>query len=295
MMASLVALISLNLTASLIQNYNVVAGSLPISGATATTPIAIVSPAHGVPLGRMVHGIVTGVEGTVEANGLWIATPIDPDTFTLSVLDAQGLVVQSVGVNLYTGGGSLQYAFPDYSILLGRRNVDMGSSIASPRIVFVPTVEEEWTFEAYGGVGAPADLPPVRGSVEAQAAKQRPQAGIEPTTFEVFVTGSSNPPDPDFGDFEATQFITHALYSRFVRCFWAGELQGAPRSVGRVRSKIPGTKTQRSQQWSGIIEFQQPVYTVPIPFVPVGTFLQITVEPVNPAAEDPITFNVEPQ
>jgi hypothetical protein len=298
MIASLVSVISLNLTLLLVQSYEVVAGTLPITGASVTTPINLTSPAHGFALGRVLHGVVTGVAGTVEANGLWVLTPVDANTLALSTFDAQGNAVSSVGVNAYLGGGQIQYAFPDGCILLGRRNVALATSVASPRIVFVPTDGKAWSLEPYGGASPnlqPASAPPVRGSAQAQAMALQPQLATEYVTFEVYVSASGpnfdNPVSPDFYDFEATQAIVHALYAVLF------DASGPPRAQILHESwpsqkKEAGSTTQRGQQWCGILEMQQPVTRPPLSFVPIGTYLQITVQPENPGATDPVTFDV---
>lgn len=288
MIGALVAIISLNFTTILV-NAGQVAATLPITGATATTPVAITCPAHGVPLGRVVHGVVAGVGGVTGANGTWVATPTDADTFTLSAFTGQGATFPSVGVGSYTGGGTLSYAFPDYQILLGRRFVALGTAVASPRIVFVPTTEPAFGFDEYGGVFT---SPPGagRGNAEQQAEKLQPQLATQHTTFEVYVTGAANPPSPDFGDFDAAQAIAQGLYASMF------DTMGA--RVKMLRGDWPsqkvssGTQTQRGQQWMGIFSFSQPVTDAPLTFVPSGTSLVITVEPQGGSGSDVVTITI---
>jgi hypothetical protein len=282
MIGALVSVLSLNLTLSLVQA-GVVHATLPISNATVATPIAVTSTAHGIPLGRVLHGVVTGVTGTTEANGLWVLTPTDPNTLALSTLSAQGVAAPSVGVHAYTGGGQIQYAFPDYQILLGRRNVALSSAVASPRIVFIPTDGRAWGLDPYGGPGSPASVPNIRGTVEQQSQSLEPQLATEYTTFEVHVTGSApdygaSGPSPDFGDFDATQALVFALYAVMF------DGSGPPRAKvlhesWPSQSIDAGTMTQRGQQWKGIIEFQQPVIREPLQFVPIGTYMSLIVRP----------------
>lgn len=291
MIGALVSILSLNLTLSLVQNYGVVAGTLPVTGATVTTPIRLSSPGHGFALGRVLHGIVTGVSGTAEANGLWVLTPVDPNTFSLSTFTAQGTPVQSVGVNAYVSGGQIQYAFPDGCILLGRRNVALSTSVASPRIVFVPVDGKAWGFEPYGGAGPdlqPALRPPVRGSAQQQSMMTAPQLATEFSTFEVYVTGSGpnygNALSPDFYDFDATQAIVHELYAVM---FDASGARARVLHESWPSQKIDaGSQTQRGQQWMGVIEFQQPVSHTPAQYAPIGTFMRLTVQPINPGSGD---------
>lgn len=300
MIGALVALTSLNLTAVLIQDYGVVAKSWSITAATTATPIVITSVAHGVPLGRVVHGIVSEVAGEEEANGLWIATPLDADTFALSTLTAQGIPVQSVGVNAYVSGGQMQSALVDYSILLGRRNVALAIGAASPRVIFVPTSGRAWDFEPYGGAApsiVPAVFPNVRGSAEQQSMTLAPQLATQFPTFEVWIHGCATDygaaaPAPDYADFDACQALAFALYSVFF-----DEVGGLPRA--RVihedwPSQQPdsGTMSQRGQTYRQILELQQGVTKLPGQFAPIGVSGQFTVEPVNPASGDPIVIDI---
>lgn len=291
MIASMITALSLQLTQLLVSApYNIVGATFPITGATVSTPIHVTSPNHGVPQGRVVHGVIAGVTGMTEANGTWQLTPVDPNTFALTSFTPQGIQQNSIGVHAYISGGVVSCAFPDYTILLGRRNVAYASSVASPRIVFVPTNGREWSFEPYGGAGYVVSVPPVQGNVETQAMKLEPQVATEFPTFEVYVTAASNPPSPDFGDFEATQQVVQAMYSVLFDAF--GTRARVLREWWPSQREQAGTQTQRGQQWAGLIELQQPVTKVPLQFAPVGTFLDMTVQPLNPGSTDPVTFEV---
>lgn len=295
MIGSLIAILSLNLTATFV-DAGIVHAALPITNATATTPIAITSTAHGVPLGRVLHGVVAGVTGTSEANGLWVATPTDANTFTLSTFTQQGIAQLSVGTHAYTGGGTLSYAFPDYQILLGRRNVALSSSVASPRIVFVPTDGKMWGLDMYGGVGAVTPIPGVRGTPEQQTMRTQPQLETEFATFEVYITGSApdygaSKPGPDFGDFDATQAIAHALYATMFDSITPGRVR-VIQETWPSQAREAGTMTQRGQQMMLIVEIQMPVTKAALQYVPIGTQIQLTVEPANPGSTDPQIITV---
>jgi len=294
MIGSFVAILSLNLTLTLVQDYNVIYKTLPITNVSATTPIVVTAAGHGIALGSRIHGIITGVTGT-EGDGLWVLMPLDPDTFALSTFTTQGLPVQSVGTGTYTGGGQIQWAFPDGQILLGRRNKLLATMVATPRIVMIPSDGMAWTFEAYGGANpnitglpfAPTD----RGSDEQQAMGLGPQMATQLLTFEVYVNGSApnygaSAPDPDFADFDATQAIVHAFYAKLFHM-----VGGLPRAK-ILRERWPsqlesqGAMTQRGQQWMGILQVQMPVREVPLQFVPIGTSADIIVQPKNPLVPD---------
>ena len=291
MIGGLVALLSLNMTAALFNAGQATLTLPPITGATATTPITVTSPAHGVPLGRNVHAVVQGVQGTVEANAMWELTPIDANTLSLGTYDAQGNPVPSQGVNPYTGGGTINYAFPGYRILLGREFVAMAEAVATPRIVFVPTDAKAYGFEPYAGLGpAPRQQ---RGSAEQQAMTQSPQAATDFLTFEVYVSGAAVPPSPSFGDFDATQLLAWTLYNvaweacgdgvNVLHVSWPSQVKGA------------GSLTQRGQQTRLIYQFQQPVITNPLAFVPSGTSMQLTVTPAAGGSGDSTIIVIPPE
>lgn len=278
----LITILSLNLTAALV-GAGQVAGTFPITGATATTPIVVKSVAHGVPVGtpptRYVHAVVSGVTGMVEANGLWVLTPIDADHFALSGYTPQGIYSPSVGTNAYISGGTISYAFPDYAILLGRQMVALSSAVASPRIVFVPTNGRRWTFEPYGGQGpAPRQE---RGSAEQQSEKLSPQLATKWRTFEVHITGAAQPPQPNFGDFDAVDALESALYAVMFDAI-------TPARFNWLREEWPsqtveaGSNTQRGQKSVHLVEIATPVTANPLGFVPTGTSLLFTVEPTDP-------------
>ncbi len=293
MIGAFVSVLSLNLTLSLVQDYNVVYQTLAITDISVTTPIVVTIPAHQIPLGRLIHGVVTGVTGTTEANGLWVLTPLDSDTFSLTTFDAQGTLVQSVGANAYSGGGQVQYAFPDGQILLGRRNKMLATMVATPRILFIPTRGKQWVIEPYGGSSTstgPAHIPNQRGTAERQSMREGPTLGTQYLTFEVYVNGSGpnygNPLDPDFADFDATQAIVHAMFAQLF------DMMG---NVALLREAWPsqeerqGAMTQRGQQWMGVLEVPMPVNTIPIPFVPIGVHGEIIVQPATPLVPDDLT------
>jgi hypothetical protein len=293
---ALVAILSLNLTQSLIDS-GVVHKTLTVTDVSQTTPIVVtVDPPHGFANGRTIHGVIDGVTGATEANGAWVMTPNGKSQLILTTFSEQGIPANSVGVNAYVDGGTLQYAFPDGCILLGRRNVALASAVATPRIVFVPTVGRAWGFDPDGGQGsAPMQD---RGSLEQQSERLQPQLETEYTTFEVFVTGSAPDygaagPAPDFADFDATQALVHALYAEIF--------DAVSQARGRVlRESWPsqaidaGTMLQRGQQCCVVIEFQQPVTKAALQFVPIGTSLEITVGPVNAAQGDETVIVVNP-
>lgn len=289
MIGAFVALLSLNLSLALVEDYGVIYATLPITNATTTTPIVVTSTAHQVPLGRLIHGVVSQVGGTVEANGLWVLTPLDADTFALSTFDAQGNVVNSVGVHAYTTGGQIQWALPDGQILLGRRNKMLATAVATPRIVMIPTNGRAWTIAPYGGAD---NATPIRGHAEREAQATLPTLGTQFLTFEVFVNGCApdfehgSPPSPDFADFDATQALSHALVWQLFDMLGTVSIL---RESWPSQTERQGAMTQRGQQWCGLLEVELPVYKPALGFVPIGTSLEIVVEPADPLVPDDLT------
>jgi hypothetical protein len=300
MLATLVALISLSLTTRLV-GHGAVQASFPITAATVTTPITVTSPAlaAALPMGRRAHAVVSGIVGTTEANGTWVLTPQSDGTFALSSFTPQGAYLPSVGANAYVSGGTIQVAFPDYQILLGQRNKSLSTAGVPPRILFVPCVSRAFDFEPYGGVGQPAPFDP--GTSEVQAEYLGPQLATEFPTFDVFVTNSTktaqNPtatPDPDFGDFEATQTLYQQLTvvivngtgcprGRMLQSYWPSQLPAN-------HPLATGTQSQLGQQWCGRFEFQQPIFDTPETYTTAA--LQFEATTVSGGSSDDTTFTV---
>lgn len=291
MMAAFVSLVSLAMTQVLVP-LTAAPLTFPITGATTTTPIAITVANHGVPLGRVVHAVVSGVGGMPEADGTFILTPTDTNTFTLTGLTPQGIAYNSVGVNAYTSGGVASYVFPDYQILHGLRALSYSSAVAAPRIVFIPVEGRAWDFVPEGGLGSP----PVqaRGSLEQKSQTQNPQLATRYPTFEVHVSAFANPPSPDYGDFEATESLIDTLYSVLFdltgglpRCrvlgeSWPSQAQGKS-----------GSQTQRGQKCVLRIELTHPVIRPTLQgFVPNPVTLVETVLPLGGGSGDATTITI---
>lgn len=282
-----IALLSINLTASLV-GAGQVAYTLPVTGAQTATPVVLTSPAHGIPTARVAHGVVSGVGSMPETNGTWVLTPLDANTLALSTFDAQGNVTKVVGVGTYSGGGQIQIAFPDYQVLLGRQMLSLASAAASPRVVFVPTSGKAWGFEPYGGDG-PAPLQE-RGTAEQQSATQQPQIATRYATFQVFVTGAANPPQPNFGDLDATDMLARAVYAALFAM--SGGRVAVLSESWPSQGPNAGSMTQRGEQWVGLIQLQAPITYATQQFVPIGTSLVMTVIPVNGGSADATIITV---
>jgi hypothetical protein len=70
-------------------------GGKPITGATNATPIVLTSANHGLATGQSVS--IVGVGGNTAANGVWVVTVVDANTFSLG---------GSAGNGAYTAGGT---------------------------------------------------------------------------------------------------------------------------------------------------------------------------------------------
>lgn len=276
MIGALISYLSLDVTRKLVAA-SIIAKTLTIAAATNATPVVVTTSApHG--FNRPAHGVVEGVGGNTGANGLWVLTPASASTFTLSTFDGQGNVVNSIGTGVYTSGGTIKIAFPDGSILLGRRNVAMQMAVATPRIVFVPVGSSAWTLDAYGGVIPPATLPRTRASetAEQQTMKLARQLTTERQKFEVHVTGCAEPASPDFGDFDVTQALYQTLYGSMFDLITPDRARVLGGSWVSQDVTIQTFDT-RGQKWVGIVEIAQPVTDNPLSFVPSGTFGTITI------------------
>jgi hypothetical protein len=282
---ALVTLLSLEMTRRLVAA-GMVAASFTLVDASNTTPIVVTtSTAHN--LNRPTHAVVNGVVGNAGANGVWVMTPTGPTTLSLGTYDRQGAPSPSVGTGVYSSGGIAQSAFPDGAILLGRRNVAMQMAVATPRIVFVPMGSPAWGLDPYGGVIPTATLPR---SLAAETAEQKimklqRQLATESQRFEVHVTGSAVPSDPDFGDFDATQAIYQTLYAvmfDLISPARAKVLSGTWVSQSETIQLLD----TRGQKWVGIVEIQQPVTPDPLAFIPAGTSGTMVVNFVNGASAD---------
>lgn len=276
MIGALISYLSLDVTRKLVAA-SIIAKTLTITAATNATPVVLTTSApHG--FNRPAHGVVSGVGGNTGANGLWVLTPATASTFTLSTFDGQGNVVNSIGTGPYTSGGTIQIAFPDGSILLGRRNVAMQMAVATPRIVFVPIGSSSWALDAYGGVIPPATIPRSRSSetAEQQTMRLARQLITERQKFEVHVTGCAEPASPDFGDFDVTQALYQTLYGSMFDLITPDRARVLG---GEWVSQDVAIQTfdTRGQKWVGIVEIAQPVTDNPLSFVPSGTFGTITV------------------
>lgn len=287
MIGALITLLSLAMTNTLVGD-GLIAQTFNVSAATTATPIVVTTSApHQVPSGRVLHAVVSGLGGMPEASGTWVLTPTGTSTFALTTFSDQGAVINSVGTGTYTSGGTIQTAFPDGAILLGRRNVAMMSARATPRIVFVPLGSPEWSLEPYGGV-IPSTLMPrskATQTAEQLTMKQSRQLATERQRFEVFVTAKAATVSPDFGDFDAVQALYQTLYGVMFDTISpdrARVLKGEWRSQNEGEASL-GTG---GEQWVGIIEIHQPVIDNPLAFVPHGTVGTIVVNFAGGASGD---------
>lgn len=291
MIGPLIALLSLDVAERLIAQ-GLIAATLTIVAASNTAPVVIETQApHGYV--RPVDGIVSGVAGNDGANGSWRCTPTDATHLSLSRYDQEGTVVDSVGTGGYVSGGTLVTAFPDGTILLGRRNIAMHTAVATPRIVFVPTDSPAWDVEPYGGIinapGAPHRLSTM--TAEQRTMLQSRQLSTEKQRFEMHVTGCASPADPDFGDFDVTQNVVHTLYASMFdlltpKCFRV--------LSGRWASQEPAVQQLdvRGQRWVGVVEIMLPVIDPPLQFVPAGVVGEIDVALQNAASGDTVVIEL---
>lgn len=204
--SQLVTLVSLDVVNSLV-GAGYTTRNISILDASNTTPIVLtLSSPHGFVW--PIHIVVTGVQGNTNANGTWIATPTGDSTLALSTMGPDGRVTQSSGNAPFVASGHalMWMALTDGRILIGRQHVFEAS--AAPRIVFVP-VSSKW------GPKSVYNRSSVQGAPSAEQLRQNQIRSLrtETTYFETHVWGIATPPDPEGGDFDATQ----VLYQQLVR------------------------------------------------------------------------------
>lgn len=200
--SQLVTLVSLDLVNTLV-GAGYVTRTFPISGASNANPVVLtcVSP-HGFIW--PIHVVISGATGNTAINGVFIAAPISDTQLTLYSMAPDGTLSTVSGNGAYTGGATVSTALTDGKILTGRQHVFEASS--APRIVFVP-VSSKW------GPKSVYNRSNVQGSPSAEQMRQNQTRSLrtETTVFETHVWGIANPPDPDGGDFDATQTLYHQL------------------------------------------------------------------------------------
>jgi hypothetical protein len=92
-----------------------------ITGATNVGPIVITAPGHGYHSNDHVN--ITGVGGNAAANGTWVITVVDANTFQLNGSNGDGD---------YTGGGSVMRVGEGIGIKIGqttRKDIEQGSEL----------------------------------------------------------------------------------------------------------------------------------------------------------------------
>ncbi len=293
MIGALVALLSLDVTRKLVAGGRVCT-TLTVVGATNATPIVIeTSAAHG--LIRPAHAVVADVAGNDAANGVWVLTPTDATHVSLSTYTPAGVPTLSVGDGSYVSGGTIQIAFPDGSILLGRRNVAMQMATATPRIVFVPIGSPAWELDPYGGIIPPSPIPRTLASqtTEQIAMKRSRQLCTERQRFEVHVTGCATPPDPDFGDFDVTQALYQSLYGSMFDLITPDRARVLSGNWASQSADIQTLDT-RGQKWVGVVEIAQPVTDSPLSFIPSSTDGTFVINFINGSSGDATIVTLPP-
>jgi hypothetical protein len=224
--SALVDSLSLDLTTNLVAAgiVNPLWDEIVIASATVTTPI-VVTLVDPPSINYGIHVVIAGCEGMVEANGTWILTPTAPgaNTFTLTTyFDASQNqytpnLVDSVGVNPYTGGGTVTTALTDGCITLGEEHRSENSS--PPRVMFTLP-----TFQFFGSStndrrqgGGRTNTKPGAGQTPEQLYEQTARmVGGKRWKFEVTCWGQADPPEPPALpdpklDFNAAEYLFDQL------------------------------------------------------------------------------------
>lgn len=293
---ALVALISLDVTASMIAAGQA-SQSWIISMATATTPIIVTTTApHEVPPGVKMHAVVSGIAGVSGANGTWELAYVDETRFSLSTYSPFGSVVPSVGAGVYAGGGLIETVLDQGRILLGRKYWD--TTGAPPKVVFIPSVAPLFDFVALGGATMPLMTSPsslAQMTPEQISMAQDPPILTDHARFEVYVWGASTPADPDFADYDVTRALRDQVIATCMRlisqpmCKVLGGVWESQREGDRQAAWM-----SLGQVYKMLVEILMPISDTPFAFVPLGTNATLVVQPANPAPGDPIVIITPP-
>jgi hypothetical protein len=236
--------------------------------------------------------VVTGVLGNTAANNAdpgpgttagfpmgVVLTAVDSTHLAISCVDPNlGTIVPIIGNGSYAGGGTIQFAFVDGSILVGREHLLEAS--APPRIVFVP-LRSSFSAKSPANRRNSASLGELNRQIQ-----QRP-IETEEIFFEVHSWGQANPPDPA-GDFDATQAlyqsviqVVHAIAEgvhEFSSGGWTDQAPNATQLVKAGHEHVFG------------LSLKTPILDVLTPFIPVGTVPSATIKiqpPDGSAPESP--------
>jgi hypothetical protein len=183
-----------------------------------------------------------------------------------------GALVAAISADVVSRLAAAGYpALTDGSILIGRQHVDEES--APPRIVFVPSSSSFTIGEPYGVfVGSTRQAP----SPDMFRQWQQRPIHTERLRFEVHVWGAASPPDPNGGDFDATQ----ALYQTLIESLWntaqtayeLGEGVWADQQRGQAQLQKLG------HEFVLEITIDTPVLDALLGYAPSTTVTQTTVE-----------------
>jgi hypothetical protein len=158
-------------------------------------------------------------------------------------------------------------ALTDGAILIGRQHVIEQSS--PPRVVFVPVGSAYGPRNMYG--------PSNRANPTLEASAQILQRAIatETVKFEVHVWGQADPPDPEGGDFDATQFLYQALILSIHLTTVGSYKLGNGTWVDQAPSMAQFQKA--GHEYVFTIDIDTPVMDGPLQYVQEGTVGSITV------------------
>jgi hypothetical protein len=258
--SALVQALSLDVTEELVAAgvINSAWDAISVVSATVTTPI-VVTLANPPSINQAIHVVVDGCTGMTEANGTWILTPTAPgaSTYTLTTYFSASQnqyvnqIQNSVGVNAYTGGGTVTTALTDGRIVLGEQHRSELSS--APRIIFsIPTFVffGSSTNDRRQGGGRTNQVAGQGQTPEQLLEQQARMVGGKRWRFDVTCWGQAAAPaaptfpNPDL-DFDSAEF----LFDQVARtCFYLLEGNydfGPGRFIDEQPSKTQMTKAGR--------------------------------------------------
>lgn len=191
-----------------------------------------------------------------------------------------GALVAAISADVVTRLGALSVVLTDGGILIGRQW--LASQSAPPRIVFVPTRSRfDMGRDSYG--------------VDVQAKRSQwlqRSIGSEFVHFDVHVWGAATPPDPNGGDFDATQVLYQALY----QSLWDIAQSSFTMTEGTWVDQAPGESQLQKlgHEFVFDLEIGTPILDVELEYVPqTGTTGQIAVQ-FNGASSEQVVIPTIP-
>lgn len=176
----IIRLVSLDATANLVA-VGLAFMNATVTGATNATPVVLSLSAPHLIANPKATVVVSGVTGNLAANGIYVAHVVDAQTLALYSLTGTGAESPVAGSGAYAGGGTVQTAFTDGEIVVGK--IRDGENWAPPRCVFTPR-GFRFAARSYGGaMAAQSYASPQGGAVRSYSVQVQGGSYTAPTVI----------------------------------------------------------------------------------------------------------------